>query len=370
MKLFNKNILLTVAAVITSFATPSFGRTVYESTGTSNWSSSTPGASGFPFTAVTKGGPNTSTTSNGTVFTPRVIVVLPGHTLTLTDDITSIDTLYIYGTLNFGTDGDDIEMRNSNSGTRRGVVRVMNGGLITGGNGSARFEWAGTSAANINGPYDVTGIKQAVYNTLSASPGTRFVTFTPTFEILPVDLSTFTVTTNEEGHLVNWTATGESNRNSFILEISNNGKDFQFETEIQGTAEMLEQDYSHLISKKSASFFVRISERNSIGEVIILATTQVKISNSVSTPASVFPTVMNSSSLENLNIVTPEAGDYTIQITSYNYQVAYNNSLTTETENQLITINLSELNLTVGTYVVSIVSSNGSRQTEKIIITQ
>lgn len=61
MKRFNKNILLTVAAVITSFATPSFGRTVYESKVTGNWSSSTVGNSGFRFTEVTKGGPNSAT---------------------------------------------------------------------------------------------------------------------------------------------------------------------------------------------------------------------------------------------------------------------------------------------------------------------
>lgn len=369
MKRFNKNILFTVAAVITSFTTPSFGRTVYESTGTGNWSSSSVGNSGFRFTAVTKGGPNTSTTANGTVFTPRVLVILPGHTLSLTDDVSNIDTLYIYGTLNMGTDGDDVKMNNSNSGTRRGVVRVMNGGLITGGTGSNRFEWNGTSAANINGPYDVTGTKQAVYNTLSASPGTRFVAFTPSFEILPVDLASFNVTTTEEGHLASWIATGESNRNSFILESSTNGQDFEFETEVQGTAEMLEQHYSYQISKKDKSFFLRISERNSIGEIIVLATIKVSVASNEAT-SSVFPTVMNQGNIDNLNIVTPEAGDYSIQISSMNYQVMLNSNISTETENQLTTINLSALNLTHGTYVVSILSANGTRQTEKIIITE
>jgi hypothetical protein len=370
MKRFNKNILFTVAAVITSFTAPSFGRTAYESNGTSNWSSSTAGNSGFPFTAVTKGGPNTSTTTNGTVFTPNVLIVLPGHTLTLTNDITGIDTIYIYGTINMGSNGSDIELTNSNSGTRRGVVRVMNGGLITGGNGSSRFSWAGTAAANINGPYNVTGIKQAVYNTLSASPGARFIAFTPTFEILPVDLASFNVMTTEEGHLASWIATGESNRNSFILESSTNGQDFEFETEVQGTAEMFEQHYSFQISKKNKSFFLRISERNSIGEIIVLATIKVSVASNETATSSVFPTVMNQGSIDNLNIFTPEAGDYSIQISSLNYQVMYNSNISTETENQLTTINLSALNLTHGTYAVSIISANGTRQTEKIIITE
>lgn len=383
--------LTTVAAVFFFgiFATQAAVRPVYASNGNVNWSSTSLNNAGFPnnvgntFTRTLIDGDSLKTISSRrstTTYKPRVFIIQKGHTVTVNADLNNMDTLYVIGTLKFvaGT-GYDIEMYSLSSGNtgvisgsnyssrraRRGVVIVLAGGLITGGNGDNDIDW--NNGNDIDGSYNVTGPSRAGFSTTASSnPAVRFAPFTPTFTPLPIDLSTFVVKTNETDHVVSFTALGESNRNSFLLEISYNGTDFEYLTEIQGNQEMSEQNYSYSFAKLTSSFYIRLSERNSIGALNPLAITFVTLnSNANLNEIRVFPTLLNDDE-HAFNVILPEIGTYTIQIFSTNLKNERNLKVETETENQTYTV--EDLTLANGTYIVVVTGANNVRKTEKILV--
>ena len=397
---FIKIAFLTVAAVVSTFASTIQAQTrpVFVSNGTkrsSNWSSASvnssffPNSSGNPFKrAMIKGDSVRSFTSGSNYirFRPKVFIVLPGDTVTLdgSNDPTGIDTLYIYGVLNMGSNSGDIVMyryetgstNNSgrsgldyNSGTRarRGVVMLMTNGRIIGGASNTQFQWDNNGNADINGPYNLTGARMALnVNTANTSNTSRFVTFTPNFLPLPVDLASFSVNTTDMGHEVSWTAVGESNRNNFILEISNNGRDFTQVAELAGNPEASKQNYTYLLNSQDRAFFVRLSEINTTGYTNVLATKYVTLNTTAIASCRVFPTVV--AATEELNLMFSEINSYQVQVINYNGVSFINSTIETATENEVSHLQLS--NLPAGQYLVKVYSPSGFAKTEKIIITE
>lgn len=363
----NKVMLAGIFVLASAFNFVTAQTTAYLSTGTATWTQGT----SFPFTAQTFNSGNNSPA--------RTLVIQPGHTITLGsnvgntastyDAVLSYDTVYIYGTLNLGSNGIYLANYTYSSAQYYGVIRVMPGGTFKGDRAGKVYYGASTSytfgAANSwSRSVAVGGTPIQSFVASANSVMARFETFTP-FVTLPVDLGSFTVETNNEGHNVSWVAYGESNRNEFILETSVNGVDFNYETTVQGTAEMVSQQYSHMIAKKTGAFFVRISERNSVtGIVTALATKFVANNLNGNEEIKVFPTVVSTS----FNVIATETGSYHIQILNTNMVEQKSISQHVETEHQLI--QLDNLNLSAGTYYVVVTGANNVRKTEKIIITE
>ena len=397
---FTKIAFLTVAAVVSTIAsTLQAQRPVFvsnESGRNSNWSSASFNSSFFPGSgnpferAIISGDSIRSLTSSGstTRFKPKVFIIMPGDTITLTNDVDYLDTLYIYGVLNMGANGSDNDIKfysesssnrdlfsgsNYNSSrTRRGTIFVMtNGRIIGGGNVSGdetAFENMGVTFQPTSGNrYNVTGPRMATYNTSgSADASVRFATFVPSFLPLPVDLASFTVNSTEIGHEVSWTAIGESNRNNFILEISTNGRDFTQVAEISGNPEANKQNYDYLLNRQDRAFFVRLSETNTTGYTHVLATKYVTLNNAAIASCNVYPTVV--AATEELNLMFSEINSYQVQVINYNGVSFINSTIETATENEVSRLELSKL--PAGQYLVKVYSPSGFSKTEKIIITE
>lgn len=366
--IITKGLLAGVLTIIAGISQLHAQTTAYVSTGTSTWIQGT----NFPFSAQTFNSGNNSPA--------RTLVIEPGHTITLGsnvgntastyDAVLSYDTIYIYGTLNLGSNGIYVANYTYNSTQYYGVIRVMPGGTFKGDRAGKVYYGASTTytfgAANAwSRSVAVGGTPIQSFVASANSVMARFETFTP-FVTLPVDLGSFSVETTTEGHNVSWVAYGESNRNEFVLESSINGVDFTYEASIQGTAEMVSQQYSHMLAKKTGAFFVRISERSSVtGQVTVLATKYVSANVNGSEEIKVFPTLVNNNSF---NVIATEAGEYQIQVLNSNMVEQHNMTQNVETENQMI--QLDNLNLSAGTYFVVVTGANNIRKTEKIIITE
>lgn len=276
-----------------------------------------------------------------------------------------------------GSNADDIQFYQYTSGNsntvsgssdyattraRRGHVYLMTNAKLINGTSGTEFQGMGT---DIQGPFNLTGPKQALYNTSSSVAATRFQTFVPSFLPLPVDLASFNVNTNDFGHEVSWTAIGESNRNNFVLEISYNGTDYTEVADIAGNVEANTQKYSFTLDRQDRNFFIRLSEKNMTGYVNVLATKFVQFGNVEVAQCNIFPTVLSSS--QALNMAFSEINSYQVQILNYNGAAFVNNSIETHTENEIISTDLSHL--PVGQYIVKIAGPAGFSKTEKIIIT-
>ena len=391
---------LTVAAVVSTFAsTLQAQRPVFVSNGSkrnSNWSSANVNSSFFPSTgnpfkrAMISGDSVRALTasSNTTRYKPKVFIILPNDTVTITDDVDWIDTLYIYGVLNMGsvTASKDIKFYNETSGrrdrfsgsdyatnrARRGAIFVMtNGRIIGGGNNGSDETFFDNMGVNfgpaVGATYNITGPRMAAYNIAgTANAATRFQTFVPNFLPLPVDLASFNVNTTEVGHEVSWTAIGESNRNNFVLEISYNGTDYTEVANLTGNVEANKQKYNFTLDRQDRNFFIRLSEKNMTGYVNVLATKFVQFGNVEVAQCNVFPTVLSSS--QALNMAFSEINSYQVQILNYNGAAFVNNTIETHTENEIISTDLSHL--PVGQYIVKIAGPAGFSKTEKIIITE
>lgn len=363
----NKVMLAGIFVLASAFNFVTAQTTAYLSNGTATWTQGT----NFPFTAQTF---NQGFNSPG-----RTLVIQPGHTITLGNNVgntastfsatLSYDTIYVYGTLNLGSNGIYLANYIQSAVQYYGVIRIMPGGQFQGDRAGKVYYGANTTytfgAANAwSRTVAIGGTPIQSFVASANSVMARFETFTP-FVTLPVDLASFNVETTTNGHEVSWVAYGESNRNEFILETSTNGEDFNYETTVAGTAEMLSQKYNHTIATKSSDFFVRISERNESGVVNVLATKYVNISTNGMEEIKVFPTLVNNNSF---NVIATEAGEYQIQILNANMVEQHNLKQVVETENQIIS--LENLNLSAGTYIVVVTGANNVRKTEKIIITE
>jgi hypothetical protein len=364
--IITKGLLAGVLTIVTAFSQTSAQTVAHVATLTANWSSTN-----FPFTRQTFPG-GTNSPGRTLVIQPQATITLTtnvGNTASTLDTANSFDTIWVYGTLKLQS--NQLYISNYTVGTTQyyGVIRIMPGGTLSGATaGKVRYGASTTytfgAANNWSKTVAVGGTPIQSVVSSANSVNARFQTFTP-FVTLPVDLGSFTVETNNEGHNVSWIAYGESNRNEFILETSVNGVDFTYETTIQGTSEMVSQQYNHMMAKKTGAFFVRISERNITGTVNVLATKYVSNSVGEINEIKVFPTLV---STNKFNVIATEAGEYQIQIMNANMVEQLNVKQNVETENQMI--QLENINLSAGTYFVVVTGANNIRKTEKIIITQ
>ncbi len=161
--------------------------TVYTSTGSGNWSS------------------NFSSSGSGS---PVTYIIQSAHTITVNVNGTSaIDTIKIFGTLNFDN-GRKLDL------TSNGIVLLETGGSIGAGNGGSKFRFP--NGTDISGPFNLSGPLEGA--------GTFGGSFLPPF--LPVEWLGFDITENASQVEVKWETASELNNNYFVVQYSTSGKEW------------------------------------------------------------------------------------------------------------------------------------------------
>lgn len=210
---------ILIAALTIVFTATSFGKIVCNSTGNGNWSSMF------------------SCSGSGIL----VYTIRAGDSVTVNVASTSaIDTIYIYGKLNFNS-GRKIDMAGG------GIIIVKNGGKITGGNGGSKFTFVG--GTDIYGAFNVTG---PVYATGSTSGA--FISGPP----LPVEWLDFKASIKNKNVELNWSTVSEKNNSHFEIENSTNGLDWQNIATIKASNNPLQinnYSYSHPMPHTGINYY-------------------------------------------------------------------------------------------------------------------
>jgi hypothetical protein len=183
-KITKHTITATLTIALLAIHLQTSAATVYTSTGSGNW--------------------NTSFSSTGTG-TPLVYKILSSHTIDVNVNGTSaIDSLIIFGTLDFGN-SKKIDL------SANGIIVLNTGGSVTGGNGASRFRFVG--AGFISGSFAETGLSFA-----SGGTGGSFISGG-----LPVDWLNIETTLSDNIYMVKWSTATEENNDYFEVQMSADG---------------------------------------------------------------------------------------------------------------------------------------------------
>lgn len=338
--------LLAACAVI---APKAMSITIYTSAKTGNWNGT------GVWTSVQTGSAN-----------PKLYIIQAAHTVTVSEDAEHIDSIFVFGTLQMGNNRE-LEIRTGGK-----IILENSTSMLKGGSANSRISFAGAgyqisgpfTSGNIitNGPRYATAVTT---NDASGDPQGSFVTLSVP---LPVELSSYDIEIDNANHIAQWTALGESNRNDFILEISQNGRDYSLLTAIHGAGETVAHDYSFSFPAKRNSYYLRLSEKSQDGIISQLAVKYVKVASVETEDIHVFPTLIDKNSTNNINIVLPEVGNYTSTVYNSNMQMVHKTNISAETNSEVKTISVE--NLSTGIYFITIQAENGSTLSKKILITQ
>ena len=181
--------------------------------------------------------------------TPVVYEIQAGDSIYYTQSSSVlIDTLKIYGVLNFKT-GSKIDM------STPGIVQVYNGGRVIGGNSGTKFRFA--NGNTVNGPFNVAGPAYIDSSSTSFSAG-----------VLGVEWLDLKASISENELMVEWTTASEENNDYFIVEYSLDGQHFNQIAEVRSkstngfSSQILK--YSHVIKLNSlpitSEYFIRIKQ--------------------------------------------------------------------------------------------------------------
>lgn len=219
-------ILLLISMSLISFAV--FSQTYCVSNGNNSWS--------------------TAFNCSGTG-TPVVYEIQAGDSIYYTQSSSVlIDTLKIYGVLNFKT-GSKIDM------STPGIVQVYNGGRVIGGNSGTKFRFA--NGHTVNGPFNVAGPAYIDSSTTSFSAG-----------VLGVEWLDLNASISENELMVEWATASEENNDYFVVQYSLDGQYFHPLAEVRsksanGFSSQILQ-YSHVIKLNSlpitSEYFIRIKQ--------------------------------------------------------------------------------------------------------------
>lgn len=339
---------MAMLAACSVFAPKAQAITIYTSAQSGNWNGT------GVWTSIQTG------TSN-----PKLYIIQAGHTVTVNEDAEHIDSIYVFGTLQMGNNRE---------------LKIKTGGKITlqnstaqlkGGSANSRISFAG-AGVKISGPFTsgnivTNGPRYATAVTTNAASGDPQGSFIMLSVPLPISLSTYSVESSNNNHFAKWTALGESNRNNFILEISQNGIDYTFLTELNGVGETMSHDYGFSFSRAN-SFYLRLSEKSPEGVQNPLAVKYIKINAMSSEGIGIFPTLIDKNSTNYINIVLPEIGIYKTAIYNSNMQLVSYTNISAETSSEVQNLNVEALS--TGIYFITVQSENGSTQSKKILVTQ
>lgn len=341
-----KNCIGLAAIAITAFSSATTkAATVYTSNVASgNWS--------------TAG--NWTRTGSGT---PVKYKVAAGHAITLDVNVSNVDTVWVSGTLNMGNNRTLTVNAN-------GTVILDWGATIQGGSNNTSFIMIGSSYM-VTGPFTSNNIITSGPRWLTASSATAALgapqaSFTSLLTLLPVSLSSIAVEKTGADFQLSWTALGQSNQNTFTIEVSEDGKNFNTIGQVAGNSELAQADYSFNLGNKKGSFYVRLSETDINGIKSALAVKYVKNNNITGNGFEMFPTLLNSADM-NVNMVIPTAGNYQVVVYSMDMKTISSNSATTNSDNEVISLNGNNMNLNSGNYMV-VVSGNNEVFKSRILV--
>jgi methionine-rich copper-binding protein CopC len=342
-----KNTKLAAFATLALLFNVSQAATVYTSkVTTGNWSASS----------------SWNRTGTGSPVTYRVAA---GHAITLDVNVSSVDTVWVAGTLNMAN--NRTLTVNSN-----GTVILDWGATIQGGSNNTSFIMIGSSYA-VTGPFTSTNIITSGPRWLTASSATNALgapqaSFIPLHTLLPVVLGSIEVTQVENNFELSWTALGESNQSTFTIEVSKDGRNFQTIATVYGNGEMNEGNYTYTISNQSGAFYIRLSETNNSGTTTALAVKYVKNSNVTTSSFQLFPNLISAN--DQVNMVLPTAGSYSIAVYNMNMQQVATSTATAATDNEVVSVSSSQWNLQNGNYVVVVTGENGQVNKTRIVAHQ
>lgn len=317
---------------------------------------------------TSKGTGNWSTASNWTVSgsgTDKKYVIQSGHNVSLDVSVTGVDTLSIYGTLT-------MQSNRTITIDTLGTIIVQSGGKLTGGSSNSKLIFVGSSY-QINGPFtsannnEITnGPRYATAITTIAASGSAQGSFV-SLVLLPVELASIEVVKVGADFQLQWTALGESNKSSFGVEISNDGKNFWFAGQIAGNNEINSGDYTFNIIGIKGNFYVRLIETDINGNSKALSTKYVK-NNTTSVDAFKFYPTLITPAGENINMVLPTAGEYKVVVYNLNMQVAAESTASTYSANEAVAFNSSNWNLNAGQFIVVVQGNNGEVYKTRIMV--
>ncbi len=219
--------------------------------------------------------------------------------------------------------------------------------------------WSGSLWRDAGGT--VTGVHNQGYITCAVVPfygakNQTFVTFGSKNDInpLPVELVEFNGQCNNGEVLLSWTTTSEINNDHFIIEKSENMKDFTFVSNVVGSGNSNTINYYDTTDKyASSNSYYRLTQVDFDGKTTSYRPINIKCSNELKTPELiVYPNPFNDIiSIELLNFDQESA---IMQISDQLGQIIYEENINTTTGTNVFTINLNHLKPSV--YHIRIVS--------------
>ncbi|MBS3914641.1 MAG: T9SS type A sorting domain-containing protein [Bacteroidetes bacterium] len=342
----HKLVCLAICAATIIFANKALAITTYTSKVTSgNWSSA--------------GSWNVTGSGSDVKY-----VIQAGHTISMNVNVSGVDTVSIYGTLDMGSN-------RTITIDSFGTILVNSGGTLSGGSNNTKIIFLG-SPYQIVGPFTTllgnlitNGPRYATALTTTAASGDPQGSFVG-LSLLPVELSSIEVVKMATAYQLQWTALGESNKSTFGIEISTNGTDYYFAGSVSGNEEITSGDYTFNIIGVKGSFYVRLNETDVNGNSKALATKYVK-NNTTADAFQIYPTLIAPAG-QNIQMVLPTSGMYKVVVYNLNMQVAAESTASTYSSNEAVSFNSSDWNLNAGQYVVVVQGNNGEVYKTRIMV--
>jgi hypothetical protein len=228
---------------------------------------------------------------------PVKYIILSGHTVTVNSSRDDIDTIKVYGTLKFNN-GKDLTLDGN-----AGVVEVMSGGVITGGNTSSEIIF--DDEYEIAGPFSIAGPVHATGESDGFSAGP-----------LPVTWLSFDSEVEENFVTLNWKTASEENNSHFIIEKAPSTGAFKAIGRVEGNGNSQEiQTYAYKDKESiSSSTYYRLKQFDFDGKFNYSKTIFVKSDKEEMAEKVLFPSLVNFGQTSQLNISNVPAGQYQIMV--------------------------------------------------------
>lgn len=338
--------LIIFLIIFLSQTIPGHAATYRSSNGSGDWSTSS----------------NWTSSGSGSIV---VVVINSGHTITLDVNATSVDTIIINGTFNFGN-GKTLIL----TPTGHIFVGLGSTGTITGGNANSGFLWASGSTF-ILGPF--TGTNEISGDSLYANqasaiagggvPAASFIHFTP----LPLVLLDFDLSSNNTYHMLSWKAEGTPENDVFVVSVSDDGITFTDYQSFVATGEGGIIEYHCNIPKTSRSVYIRLSLIES-GRTEILRTVFASAARTPLSDVKIYPSVIGGNN-ESFQLLLPEAGPYSVQIYDVSLKAVMTISLTAQSPNEIVVLDAKNIGLVNGgIYYVLVTNESGIAAKTPIVV--
>jgi hypothetical protein len=260
--------------------------------------------------------------------------------------------LIVIGTL---TNAQQIADYSSTAGTIVVYGNVSNTGNINGGVVMYYFgTWTGDAYGSAK--------TQAQFNADYASSTTMYKSVAAANESLPIELTSFKAKLTRENILLTWTTATETNNDYFLLERSNDGKNWEAIYSCKGAGTTsIAHSYSFVdYELQSQVCYYRLKQTDFDGNFSYSKV--ITVNNQLQSIVKVFPSVFDG---EHLSVSGLTNGDNKIMILSAFGQVQYVADLKIDGS---MTVDLDlEKKLPVGYYFVQTVSADSQINTYKVI---